>query len=366
MRSTPSTPRRARRLAPRRPDPPAAVRVTAVVRPRCSTRRAAPPAGCPSRPDGDVRRSCCRRPGNCRPPRGRHASGVAPGSPLRRPGRRQEQRRQHLLTDHDLAAGQSVDHLVDAGTMLGDLGEGGRRRDLLPWPPCRDRARHGASAAVASGAGSGPDGGGAAVTMSVLQTVEGAVEGGRRVRAKGAGPWASSRRAARRRAPACSAARARSRCGAPKSSSSAPARLKYRCASCSQVMAMPPCSWIATAAADVQAVQRVGEGEQRGDGGLVAAAPQTGLLRRRAPTPRSSIALRAASTATWTSANRCLTAWNAPIARPNCCPHLDVLDGPAPGTARPRRPPRRRRRGRCLPAEPGQHRTGVTGGVAER
>ena len=81
------------------------------------------------------------------------------------------------------------------------------------------------------------------------------------------------------------------------------ARLKYRWASCSQVIAMPPCSWIVSAGDREERLGavRLGDGRRH----------RRRRPRRRRPTgrPRAS---------TCRSAIRCLSAWKLPIGRPNC------------------------------------------------
>ena len=87
------------------------------------------------------------------------------------------------------------------------------------------------------------------------------------------------------------------------------ARFSSRCAGCSQVKPIPPCSCTHSCAAST------------------AASPQAALARATAtgvsgsPVDRQAAAYLAAArawvTATQTSARRCLTAWNEPTGRAN-------------------------------------------------
>ena len=159
----------------------------------------------------------------------------------------------------------------------------------------------------------------------------------------------------RRRAPAggqaAQPARRRQRRDPPSSWRSASARRRYRCASCSQVKPMPPSTWMQS---------------------LAFPPPRPAPPQRRPPRPAGAPPAprppaRAASQATAAArsarqsipAHRCLTAWNEPIGRPNCCRvraysaavSQHHLATPAAST-RPASRPGRGRRG----AQPGERR----------
>ena len=105
----------------------------------------------------------------------------------------------------------------------------------------------------------------------------------------------------------------------PSRAASVVARLKYRCAWCSQVKPMPPCTWM---------VSRRDPAERRRCRRLRDARPPVPDRRSRPVSAHTAwyAAERACSRSTSRSASLCLTAWNDPIGLPNCSRDLRVLD----------------------------------------
>ncbi len=98
--------------------------------------------------------------------------------------------------------------------------------------------------------------------------------------------------------------------GEPSTALSTRARRRKRCASCSQVNPMPPCTWmficaLCTAGAKVSCA-------------AMAAARSNSSAESPEARAASHTAAVASSAATSMSAQWCLTAWKVPIVRPNC------------------------------------------------
>ena len=130
---------------------------------------------------------------------------------------------------------------------------------------------------------------------------------------------------------------ARCVCGAPKSCDSACARLKTSWASCSQVMAIPPCSCTVSAAIFVEGVGAVGlrdMGELRGVRGVRRRARRTRPTRRSGTSRPAPAGRPSGASAPGRSRWGGRTA-RVPWSRPPSCP---VPGPPGRPTARPRQP----------------------------
>lgn len=87
------------------------------------------------------------------------------------------------------------------------------------------------------------------------------------------------------------------------------ARFRYRWASCSHVKPMPPSTWMQSFAAVANA---------SGTTAPATAAASACSVPSSASRAASQAAARACSSESRRSAQRCLTAWNWPMGRPNC------------------------------------------------
>src|SRR5699024_260276 len=103
--------------------------------------------------------------------------------------------------------------------------------------------------------------------------------------------------------------RARWAAGTPSASSSAFARLRYRCTGCSQVIPIPPCNCRHSSAACTAVSAQY-------DWATAVLVTRSGPATARVSAAWRAVA-RAETISRYTSASRCLSAWNEPTGLPN-------------------------------------------------
>ena len=151
-------------------------------------------------------------------------------------------------------------------------------------------------------------------------------------------------------------------CSASTIASIAVARRRYRCASCSQVNPIPPCTWMLSWAL-------------RSAAGTASVAAMAAVQLNWSPPPvparpASHPAAVASSVATSMLAQWCLTAWNMAIGRPNCSRTFAYSAACSVHSRRCRSPPPRgscgpgRSAARARPAAPGRGRVEADPGRA--